>query len=213
MNPSSPIFAKLMGDCGFDVSTATEGKVLYVSSWSGKRCECLGAGDRVMVSTNFTIPGHGTACELDSEDDLLGFVDAILSAKPDAHESERTERLAEVKVRTKQAKFRQGLFDLWGGKCALTGESFEPLLRASHAKPWAESNNEERMSPYNGLLLRADIDVLFDGGWITFADDGTVVLAKAVPLLSINIYGAISMALLPEHIRYFEWHRLNVFQG
>ena len=43
------------------------------------------------------------------------------------------------------------------------------------AQPWRDSTNAERLDPYNGLLLTASIDRLFDRGLISFADDGQML--------------------------------------
>jgi hypothetical protein len=50
-------------------------------------------------------------------------------------------------------------------------------LRASHIKPWASSNNFERLDPANGLLLSAAYDAAFDALLVSFEDDGGIVLA------------------------------------
>ena len=78
------------------------------------------------------------------------------------------------KVRVGQQKFREGVVKLWGGRCAVTGVSDQRLLIASHIKSWRLSNDHERVDPYNGLLLEAGIDRLFDSGLITFEDDGLI---------------------------------------
>ncbi|MBK6531770.1 MAG: HNH endonuclease [Deltaproteobacteria bacterium] len=52
------------------------------------------------------------------------------------------------------------------------------LLRASHIKPWAECETDaERLDVFNGFLLEARIDAVFDQGFVTVADDGRVVVA------------------------------------
>ena len=38
----------------------------------------------------------------------------------------------------------------------------------------------QRMSPYNGFLLRTDIAYLFNKGFITFLDCGLIVISKKV---------------------------------
>ena len=53
---------------------------------------------------------------------------------------------------------------LWGGRCAVTGLDLPLLLRASHIKPWRDSDNRERLDPYNGLLLSPSYDAAFDWG-------------------------------------------------
>ncbi|MGH7460388.1 MAG: HNH endonuclease, partial [Longimicrobiales bacterium] len=69
-----------------------------------------------------------------------------------------TEIDAVVKQRVGQDLFREMLFEYWEGKCVVTGLAVPELLRASHAKPWAVSNDAERLDPYNGLLLAVHLD-------------------------------------------------------
>jgi predicted restriction endonuclease len=71
--------------------------------------------------------------------------------------------------------------DCWGGRCPLTGITETALLRASHIVPWADCTDERRLDVHNGLLLSALWDAAFDGGLVSFADDGTVL---ASPQLS-----------------------------
>ncbi len=67
----------------------------------------------------------------------------------------------------------------WKG-CAVTGADCIPLLKASHIKPWCESNNKERLDVFNGLLLSPNIDAAFDTGYITFDLHGKIVLSNAI---------------------------------
>jgi putative restriction endonuclease len=48
---------------------------------------------------------------------------------------------------------------------------------ASHIKPWCESTNEERLNGENGLLLTPSIDHLFDRGFISFEDNGELLIS------------------------------------
>jgi putative restriction endonuclease len=38
------------------------------------------------------------------------------------------------------------------------------VLIASHAKAWSQASNRERLNPYDGVLLTAWVDRLFDKG-------------------------------------------------
>lgn len=79
-----------------------------------------------------------------------------------------TVREALVQARLGHGKFRKQMLELWGGKCAVTGLTIQSALIASHAKPWADSNDEERLDPCNGLPLIATLDRLFDRFLIAF---------------------------------------------
>jgi len=88
----------------------------------------------------------------------------------------KTEKQALIKIRINQSSFRKAVLDRWGSKCAVTECELTTFLRASHIKPWCECTDKERMDPDNGLSLLANIDVAFDAGLISFADDGALLI-------------------------------------
>jgi hypothetical protein len=61
-----------------------------------------------------------------------------------------TERLALILARRGQGLFRDKLEKIWDARCAVTKCSIREVLRASHIKPWRNSNNDERRSPAPG---------------------------------------------------------------
>ena len=75
------------------------------------------------------------------------------------------------------------------GKCCVTACGLGELLRASHIKPWRDSNNSERLDPENGLALTANLDALFDTHMITFEDSGRIVLSRKIVGLTIDGLG------------------------
>ena len=93
---------------------------------------------------------------------------------------DETEREALVKARVGQGIFREELMGKYNGKCIITGISIPQLLIASHVKPWAVSNNKERLSRDNGLLLSATYDKLFDNGLISFKPNGEILISSVV---------------------------------
>ena len=104
---------------------------------------------------------------------------------------------------------------LWGGRCAITGLDVPELLRASHAKPWADSNNVERLDVYNGLLLAAHWDAAFDAGLVTVGVDGALVPSSALSDAArgvLGLSGTLRLKLRPEHEPYMAWHRERVFR-
>lgn len=63
--------------------------------------------------------------------------------------------------------------------CQLTGSRI--ALVASHIKPFDHCTNEEEATcNANGLLLRADIDYLFDKGYISFDDCRRLMVSKHI---------------------------------
>ncbi|PWG80646.1 HNH endonuclease [Pararcticibacter amylolyticus] len=125
-----------------------------------------------------------------------------------------TEKRNLVLSRIGQGKFRMSLFDLWDG-CAVTGIKIPEILRASHIKPWKSSTNYERLDPFNGLLLSPTIDLLFDHGFVSFKDDGAILLSKRIKeqsaLLNITEGGTSLTKIYESNIPYLDYHRRQVF--
>jgi HNH endonuclease len=71
---------------------------------------------------------------------------------------DKTTKKALIDCRVGQGIFRENLITYWKARCAITGLSLTALLRASHIKPWRDSNNSERLDPFNGLLLSPSYD-------------------------------------------------------
>lgn len=128
--------------------------------------------------------------------------------------STEAERLAVQRVG--QDLFRASLMEYWEGRCAVTGLAVPRLLRASHAKPWADcESDEERLDVFNGFLLAPNLDACFDAGLITFSSDGRLLIARSVEkdarLLLGLADGVFIRRLQPRHERYLSWHRSRVF--
>jgi putative restriction endonuclease len=125
----------------------------------------------------------------------------------------KTETEATRAVRLGQQKFRNDLLDRWGGRCALTGLAIPGLLRASHIKPWCDSEPIERHDPNNGLLLAVHIDGLFDRGFISFDQDGRIMLSSELSEADLICFGISSDSkigrLQPAHQKYLEHHRMS----
>lgn len=130
-----------------------------------------------------------------------------------------TEREALVRRRVGQALFRDALLDLWNGRCAVSGLDVPELLRASHAKPWAEcASDAERLDPFNGLLLAPHLDALFDRGYLTFDERGTAIWSAALPEEACAALGFADSTFVlrwidPRHESYLEYHRAHIFRG
>lgn len=126
-----------------------------------------------------------------------------------------TERESTVRQRIGQGLFRQGLITLWGGRCAISGLSVPELLRASHAKPWAEATDAERLDVFNGLLLAAHLDAAFDAGLISVAPNGVVMTSPAMPAEAARVLGLGApqrIELQASHLPYMRWHDEHVFR-
>lgn len=120
-------------------------------------------------------------------------------------------RKALVDARVGQGDFRRDLETYWDKRCAVGSVSTPQLLRASHIKTWSSSNNQQRLDPFNGLLLSVGYDAAFDRLLITFDDDGQLILASDLPLedaYSIGIDPASRLRQIdPRHRPYLSEHR------
>ena len=119
-------------------------------------------------------------------------------------------------ARIGQQKFKKALKAFWNSKCCVTGSPFLPILRASHIKPWAVSTSSERLDVHNGLLLLPHLDVLFDCGFISFRNDGLIMISSAISeadrdLLNLSRRYRL-IRVVPEHIPYLDYHRTTVFE-
>lgn len=68
-----------------------------------------------------------------------------------------------VVPRVGQAAFRALVTGAYGERCAITGSRLLPALQAAHIRP-VDQAGEHRID--NGLLLRADVHLLFDRGYL-----------------------------------------------
>lgn len=124
-----------------------------------------------------------------------------------------SDREAIVKVRVNQGIFRDVLVKRYGEKCCLCGVTGKSFLVASHIKPWSVSNQEERTDVDNGLLLCPNHDKLFDGGWISFADNGNIIISKDLEkdnCIFLNVNNQIHIELSEGNKKYLSYHRENV---
>lgn len=127
-----------------------------------------------------------------------------------------TEREAVVKQRIGQQLFREGLMTLWQGRCAISGLSVPDLLRASHAKPWADCSDDERLDVYNGLLLSANLDAAFDSGLLGVDEDGRLLISSVLPegaIALLDLARPHVVTLTASHRPYLDWHRRHVFRA
>jgi hypothetical protein len=119
-----------------------------------------------------------------------------------------------IKSRVGQKTYKQKLSVIWGGACAITQSKL--LVNASHIKPWSSSSDEERMDPYNGILLSPVYDRAFDKGYITFDSHGALIVASqfADDLKKIGIKGSEALkSISPFNLKYLDYHREHIFKA
>ena len=99
-----------------------------------------------------------------------------------------TDQVREVIVRKVQGKYRKNLEHI-ESCCRVTGLADKSFLIASHAKPWVKSIHKEKIDGNNGLLLSPHIDKLFDKGWVSFRQDGEMLVKEQRVLKVLEIWG------------------------
>lgn len=131
-----------------------------------------------------------------------------------------------VLARRGQGKFRDNV-SVIEPICRLTRVSNPSLLTASHIKPWGLCGSaKERLDGMNGLLLTPDADRLFDRGFVSFENDGAVLVSPRIPDDDLQRLGFDQLlrnrsadksqhwrtdAFLPAQDVYLDFHRKSVF--
>jgi len=129
---------------------------------------------------------------------------------------EETEKSALILARRGQGLFKQRV-RLLARRCRITGVDRIEHLRASHCKPWRDSNDGERLDGENGLLLTPTIDHLFDRGFISFEADGKLLVSPVAHGPSLERMGVAVQertnvgAFSQRQRRYLEFDRERVF--
>lgn len=126
-----------------------------------------------------------------------------------------TEKQRLITARIGQGWFREQLIRLWQGCCAVTQCNEISILRASHIKPWRDSDNEERLNIYNGLLLTPNLDILFDKGFISFEDNGKIIISKQISsenVVKLGVNPNMKISVHEKHIPFLKWHRENILK-
>jgi hypothetical protein len=128
-----------------------------------------------------------------------------------------TEKQSLVRSRRGQGIFRERVTAI-EPRCRVTGVANAAYLIASHIKPWSKSSNQERLDGRNGLLLAPHIDHLFDNGFISFADDGRLLISPAADKGALRQMGVPADesfnagAFDQEQRKYLAYHRDEVFK-
>lgn len=145
----------------------------------------------------------------DSSDEIEEDIENIINDQS----SSETDKIALIKTRVGQGIFRDKLISYWKG-CAVTGYKIPMMLIASHIKPWRDSDNQERLDKFNGLLLTPNLDKAFDSGFISFDTKGKILISEILEKPKIlGIERGIKINFENRHRGYLEYHRDMVFMN
>ncbi len=126
-----------------------------------------------------------------------------------------TEIAQRILARLGQGKFRINVLHYWDGACAVTGCTTSEAIRASHIKPWHNSNDKERLNPQNGLPLVATLDSLFDCGLISFSDKGEMLVSPGLDDDAKQLFSVpakLRKVLNDEQSKFLKYHRKHIFR-
>ncbi len=188
----------------------------------------VGAG---FAATLFSLIGHEANRVSDAAMAVSTAERATPAAEPTLDEWERrevarileakdvpeTERQAIVQARRGQGVFRANVRQVERA-CRVTRVDRPEHLIASHIRPWRDSSNSDRLAGENGLLLTPTIDHLFDKGFISFEDDGRLIVSPVAHEESLQRMGVrrsekLNVGAFSEQQRSFlDYHRENVFR-
>lgn len=122
-----------------------------------------------------------------------------------------------IQARVGQGEYRKKLLEECMF-CPITDVNDERLLVASHIKPWAKSNDSEKIDPNNGFIFTPTYDKLFDRGFISFDDNKRMLVSPWISPMNqkrLNIYEGKKIEKLQlndKRKEYLVYHRENIFK-
>ena len=100
--------------------------------------------------------------------------------------------------------------------CRIAGVLDRRHLWATHIKPWAECDDAQMLDGSNGLLMSPHIAHLFARGYISFSDDGDLLVSQELnPVVLDNWHIQLPLNVgefRPEQCYFLAYHRREVFQ-
>jgi hypothetical protein len=119
-----------------------------------------------------------------------------------------------ARARLGQGAFRVLVTDAYQKRCAISGERTLPVLQAAHIQSYAAAG-PHRVS--NGLLLRSDLHILFDRGYVTVTPELRIEISRRIREEFANgreyyAYHGKTLAVMPSEARerpaaeFLRWH-------
>ena len=174
--------------------------------------EILETKDDYLIEVVTRVPLREIKRQRTSSTDLVSDIKYISSRK-----IEQTTKEALIDARVGQGRFRSEVLQMWGGKCAVTGITTLDAIRASHIKPWRDSDPNERLDPYNGLPFVANLDALFDSGLISFDAKGQLLISLELSENEVDLFSLQGLGLSKcpgqKTVEYLKFHNNKIFKG
>lgn len=116
-----------------------------------------------------------------------------------------------------QAQWRRNLLDIMPS-CIITKVTDDRILEACHIKPHnislSEGKKEELTDVHNGLIMTPTYHKLFDMGFISFNDNGAILISPFLSNMNkkrLNLRDNDQYKIPKECASYLAYHRTNVF--
>lgn len=168
-----------------------------------------------VILTQIGFSGESLSPEADVSGDEVAD-EAALEAVQGRTDIGPTQKQQLVKARRGQGVFKANV-RLNEQRCRVTGVADPKFLIASHIKPWRDCSDQEKLDGCNGLLLSPHIDRLFDGGLISFNDDGAILHSSQLPTEVWSAWGLDVVksvgAFNPAQCLFLDYHRGCIFKG
>lgn len=119
-----------------------------------------------------------------------------------------------AKARIGQSVIREKLLET-RKHCEVCQIKQKELLVASHIKPWSESDDYEKGDLNNLLLLCAMHDALFDKGFISFDEEGKIIVSAMVNEEELEKYllnKKMKITVDNAKSKFLMYHRKNIFK-
>ena len=130
---------------------------------------------------------------------------------PDSHKAKFAR-----KSRDGQVEYRNAILQRYPA-CVVTQVTDPDLLIACHIKDHACcKSEEERYSEYNGFAMTPTIHHLFDVGYLTFDDNGKMLLSdffRNMDRHRLGLNRTVRVSLHEKSLPYLRWHNKHVFRS
>ena len=148
---------------------------------------------------------------------LIQWEDHLQKVIEDDGDLNSTQKEQIILARKGQGQFRKNV-QILERCCRITKVDRPEHLRASHCKPWRDCKSaDERLNGENGLLLTPSIDHLFDRGFISFEDNGFLLISpvaheQSLQRMGVPIDEKLNVGKFSEaQKRFLDYHRDYVF--
>lgn len=146
-----------------------------------QRIQIPGWANSIVSGKNYNLDEEPGASMLQELQAILREQTAVVAERQVAEDTIGPYRYGDLKAyrpRLGQGAFRTIVTDAYQRRCALTGEKVLPVLEAAHVRPYAQDGEH---SINNGVLMKSDLHILFDRGYIAInPDDKRIVVSKNI---------------------------------